>query len=102
MFTLRQSGPIGGDETAMHSVNFDNPHELHTIGQFMDDLLKGHSGDWGSVEVRGSTRPGYTVVSLSYSHGHTEEQFADEILKQEIKSISASGGWSRMDYLIFV
>lgn len=27
MFTLRQSGPTGGDETAMYSVNFDNPRD---------------------------------------------------------------------------
>lgn len=103
MFDLRQSGPTGGDETAMYSVQFERGKPMPTIGEFIKDLIANHSGDWGGVQIREDKNRTLGIAHLGYSYGKiTADSIPDEIKAKQIKRISASGGWSRMDYLIFV
>ncbi len=99
MFKLVQSGPTGGDETAMHSVQFSGP--IPTLGEFMEDLIANHSGDWGCLDIR--DEHANKIGGAFYSHGTFEsDNIPDVIKKHRIQRISASGGWSRMDYLVKV
>lgn len=101
MFTLNQIGPTGGDETAMYEVIFDSM-EKRTVGQFISELFESQPGDWGFTEIRDNEQRDQILGSFSYGQGNRDmSRITDALRERKIKHISASGGWSRMDYLIF-
>lgn len=92
MFSLEQSGPTGGDCTASYEVTLD---KVYTVKEFVNDVLS-KAGEWGYINIQGNS---YT---MSYKYGKMETPMMDSDGDKTISSVSAHGGWSRMDYHITI
>ncbi len=96
-FTIHSKGPAGGDGTAPYEVNLiNNPSVAMFTEQVMNNI-----GDWGVITIRRGL--GHKDdVSVGYRYGSLTKHMDDKILKKTIKRASASGGWSRMDYVLWI
>ena len=101
-FKLRYKGPTGGDCTAPYYVDIiDKP----TVKQFVDDVL-GNKNEWGRIEVRNAAN--VTLGGFWYRYGVLESDYAvspalvNSIPNAIITRGMAAGGWSSMDYVIWV
>lgn len=89
-----------GDCTDVYVITFDS-NEKYTVGEFIGAILKGRGkSEWGYFR----TEP--TKHAISYKDGllvNTDNPiFDEEILATPVKNVQANGGWSRMDYRIFI
>lgn len=92
MFTLRQVTPTAGDCTAGYDVHFRNSC---TLREFIEEVLKRNPGEWGYFELKNMG------VHTEYRDGRLIKQnFADFLLDSRIVKGFASGGWTRMDYIL--
>lgn len=97
MFKFIQSTPVSRDCTCGYDIQLD---KKYTVKEFIKTVLQEKSNEWGHIGI-------YNIDSwfgnprLEYNRGKlkTEEELEDFADKQIIK-VSASGGWSRMDYII--
>ena len=91
------AGPFG-DCTSRYNV-IDFPQ---TVREFVYEVLKDPK-EWGYIGIRNSDLP-FKVFgnpNIEYAYGKLKaENFSDEWLNRKIVSVRASGGWSRMDYLL--
>lgn len=88
MIKLKQTSPTGSDETAAFEVETDR----ETVADLVSDILN-HKGDWGFIEIDGN--------KYEYRYGgQIGKHIPSEELAKRIEKITASGGWSRMDYYI--
>jgi hypothetical protein len=91
MIKLRQLKPEGSDCTTPYEVILDKPY---TLGAFIKQILIQRPNEWGYFEV-----PPY--VERSYKNSKLISfNFSYDILDELVESVTASGGWSRMDYHI--
>jgi len=91
-----QIGRTAGDETSPYKVT---DYEAKTVGEFIQEVLKERPGEWGYISVnRHFYQDGST--SCEYKHGVLLNELPKEMLGIKINEVSASGGWSRMDYTI--
>jgi hypothetical protein len=94
-FSFIQTGKTSGDETTPYTVSLNKEC---TVGEFIDCVLK--RNEWGYIGLKsyghifGSPNCEYRGDKI------VKTEFTDEILSQKVLTVSASGGWSRMDYLI--
>lgn len=92
LFDLRASGPTAGDCTTPYDVVFRNEC---TVREFIDEVLK--QGEWGYVRI-GSH---FDSPQIEYSHNNiVSGVFCLDILNARINKATASGGWTRMDYML--
>lgn len=97
MIKLTQTSETFGDCTALYSVELSKPY---TVKEFIKEVLK--RKEWGYIGIE--NRFGESIFgdpNCEYK-GKTiiTENLPEEILSQPIKKVRASGGWSRMDYII--
>lgn len=103
MFQLRQSGPTCGDCTSSYRVEFDYQyralHDHPTVEQFIDHIITNRADEWGFIDI---SVPGTELKgSVSYSHGKLEEASLPwNIGKKRIDTVTANGGWTKMDYCV--
>ena len=98
-FKLSRCTPVGGDCTCGYTVAFDREY---TVGEFIDNVLCKRSTEWGYIEVR-SNRTQTEIDYCSYSLGSLAENLHDVDLRQlTVLSATASGGYSRMDFVLYV
>ena len=92
---------MGSDCTTAYNVM---DYTSKTVGEFVDEVLDEHPHDWGSISVRGVKRPGALIFgdSCEYKYGKLLTKIDQDIQKYEIKEVKAAGGWSNMDYIVFV
>lgn len=92
MIKLTQTSETFGDCTALYSVEMDKPY---TVKEFIKQVLK--RKEWGYIEIENR----YGDPKCEYK-GKTiiTENLPEEILSQPVVKVRASGGWSRMDYII--
>ena len=86
----------GSDETAPYSVT---EFKAKTVGEFINEVLDSHKGDWGYFHVSHPNLRGY---KCEYRYGKIVSPISENANKYEIESVESSGGWSRMDYFIKV
>ena len=92
LFELRAEGPEGGDCTMPYSVVF---HKECTVREFIDEILK--QNEWGYVII-GSYFDG---PQIGYRRDKIiSGDFSQDILNSKIKTATAHGGWTRMDYML--
>ena len=89
-----------GDCTDVYVIIFDH-NESYTVGEFMSTILNGRGKEeWGYFRIDS------TIYSITYKDGsfiNTDNPiFDEEILATPVKTVQANGGWSRMDYRIFI
>ena len=104
LFTLKQESDVRGDETASYSVHFRTPP---TIGEFVEDILANHQNDWGYIGIynhdTGSDPSCFSGKPfIEYSRGSLRSDFSKEFKSKRIRAASADGGWSRMDYMLYL
>lgn len=101
MIKLIQSGPDGGDATVPYSVVLE---KKCTVKEFADAVRFECPGEWGSITVIVSGEDISFLECqrvLNYAYGKEQENFIpNEIMQKEVLSVTAAGGWSRMDYYV--
>ena len=96
-FKLKQCGPVRGDETAPYEVTFSEPL---TVKDFVSDVLS-NKEEWGYIGIS-KERTIFGDPNCEYRWGKLLSCLPPEYLSKKIVSAEASGGWSRMDYLLTV
>lgn len=96
MFKRKQSGSTGGDCTAPYSVELDH---RYTLQEFIDAVIQNYPTEWGSFELyeMGKWRP---YKAFGYKRGILENEIPVELANKPVARVTASGGWSNMDYMI--
>ena len=85
-----QTHAVGSDETAPYDVS-EYPAK---VTDFVDEVLK-HTQEWGCIEVRRYGR-------VNYKHGKLIDNIPPAWKHLTIRNVKAAGGWSLMDYYLFV
>lgn len=96
MFELIQNTPVGGDCTCGYDVKLDREY---TVAGFVNTVLKKYANEWGIFEVK---RGSNTIDSFEYSYGKLASESNNVYQDYKIKEVYASGGWSRMDYVLYL
>lgn len=96
MFKRKQSGPTGGDCTAIYSIELC---QKYTLEGFIKEVLQEYPDEWGFFELREEhhVRP-FKVIE--YKHGKLVGEIPAEIANVPISCTKSDGGWSNMDYTI--
>lgn len=97
MFEFICTGGPYSDCTSTYHIVLD---KSYCVGEFIEILLKEFPNEWGYIGLycKGEV---FGYPKCEYNHGVIiDGSFTEDILMFEIESVRASGGWSRMDYLI--
>lgn len=96
MFKMIQSTAIGSNCTCEYIIELDKEY---TVREFIDTILKEKNREWGYIGIKciGTI---FGKPYCEYSHGSLKYNLPTEILDKKVNRATASGGWSRMDYLI--
>ena len=99
MIKLRQNTPTAGDCTAGYEVTMD---KTYYVKEFIDEVLS-NKGEWGYIGIKKEGVPTFFGdPNCEYKWGRLLSNLPEEYLDKEISIVSASGGWSRMDYLLIL
>lgn len=114
LFTLRICGSERGDCTAPYNVIFRTTNKHPTVNQFLSSIIA-HKNEWGEINI--SPDKSYKtkwdliakhrreVDTLEYRWGEWGKDYDLFVKKygdRKIKSATADGGWSRMDYVLLL
>lgn len=99
MFSLAGTTPVGGDCTAGYRVIFD---KAYTLQEFIDAILTNNKREWGGIKIARRNCAWYDYPTIGYRHGEitNEPNLPEKVYGYKVKSASASGGWSNMDYIV--
>lgn len=89
MFELKQSGSTAGDCTAPYDVILTGEY---TVKQFIDEVLS-RKEEWGVID-------NFRYKPVQYKYGKLLTLPEKLFLNSKIRIAYASGGWSRMDYIL--
>ena len=81
------------DCTDIYEVNLEG--KTYTVGEFIKEIFTKRSNEWGIIEIEG-------VDTINYRDGEIIPRLDNEILDKKIRKVIAQGGWSRMDYTIYL
>lgn len=97
MFKLKQDGREFSDCTAPYDVVLDKEY---TVNEFVQTVLT-REKEWGYIGVycKGAI---FGKPTCEYKYGKLLYALPDDILNKRIVSVKAHGGWSRMDYLLWI
>ena len=98
MFTLTQSTPTAGDCTAGYIVTLDKEY---TLREFIEAVLA-NKRRWGYISIAKRDCAWYDYPAFSYRCGEIAggRDLPEEVYRYKVKSATAGGGWSRMDYIV--
>lgn len=83
--------PMGSDCTQAFRVELDGEY---TVGDLIDHVLTIRKNEWGYVNV------GYYIIEYKYGKIVDGEDIVPNVKDVKIGKLIATGGWSRMDYLV--
>ena len=97
MIKLTQSTRTFGDCTAGYAVTMDKEY---TVEEFISEVLT--RNEWGCICIynEGQAWLESGTPNCEYKQDKLVTEMQKEVLQRKIKSVTASGGWSRMDYVI--
>lgn len=97
MFKLKQAGREGGDCTAPYDVILDKEY---TVKEFVETVVS-RDGEWGYIGIaaKGSI---FGDPHCEYKWGKLLYDLPEEIHNKKVISAKAHGGWSRMDYRLYL
>lgn len=90
MIKLNRVTPIFEDESACYEVILDKEY---TVKELLYTVIS-NKDEWGTFYVKCGSR-------CKYMCGNCESKLKDEDLDKKVISVTARGGWSRMDYTVF-
>ena len=91
LFELISAGPEAGDCTAPYNIRFNREC---TIREFIDEVLK--QNEWGYITIDDYVNG----PCCEYRNDKLLTPLSHAILDMPIKSATAHGGWTRMDYFL--
>lgn len=89
-----------GDATSDYKVSFT---ESFTVEQFLHEYLS-TKDEWGYVSINKPFYFSRDNVLLEYNRGNAlypNTTLLEQVRHKTVTKIEASGGWSRMDYILF-
>lgn len=104
MFILTRVGQERRDCTATYDVILDREY---TVGEFIFTVLSSID-EWGCIMIGDdpSETPIETYLSgkkrYEYRHGKILSDVPEDLLNKKVDCAKADGGWTRMDYFIFL
>ena len=98
LFHMYQSTPVGGDCTCAYRVRLN---AQCTVRELIEDIMRERPNEWGFIEVKRykAFNNKYDRV-ISFKNGEYDTSNISEVLDEIVESVSASGGWSNMDWNI--
>lgn len=88
-------GPYG-DATSRYDVILD---KQYTVKEFISAILEQNKDEWGEFVI--GEWP--SKIKCEFSKGRIKTNFSDEkYLDMNIKSVTAQGGWTFMNYYITI
>lgn len=97
MFRFIQCTPTGGDCCAGYRIDLDKEY---TVESFINTVLSERTNEWGDIGIR-SKGKAYGIPQCCYRYGKiATNSLPKEVLSKGISNVSASGGWTRMDYIL--
>ena len=99
------SGPMRGDCTCeWHCILIGNP----TVKEICDDIIS-NDREWGYIGIaKKGTIFGEPNIEFAYgqyvdaNRNKIDFNFPEEIANKKVVNVRADGGWSRMDYLLYL
>ena len=70
-----------------------------TVRDFVDEVLCTYPNEWGYISVGGSF---VFHPHCEYRFGKLLSALSDDLLDKRIMRVDGDGGWSRMDYSLYV
>lgn len=97
MIKLKQNTPTGGDCTAGYAVTLDKEY---TVRELINEVLT--RKEWGYIGIHNDGQAWFErgTPNCKYKQDKLLTDMPPEVLNMKIKSVTARGGWSRMDYVI--
>lgn len=89
------------DATSTYKVNLD---KMYTVRDLVEEVLT-HEDEWGYIGIKTSRSKGtFGDPCGQFKHGKDISVFEhlEDYLDDEVTSVVANGGYTRMDYLISV
>lgn len=87
-----------GDETDSYNISFDKPY---TVKEFISDILSIYQKEWGIIGIK-YEKTNENVSSCGYSYGELTSKMSNDIMDKQIEKAKGQGGWTRMDYLLYL
>ena len=94
-FSLIHTGGPYGDTISTYD---GHPTEPLTVREFIDAVFKQYPNEWGNIKIW----PTNHHIEYSRSEITQASVHLEDCLDRKIKSFTARGGWSRMDYTLIV
>lgn len=96
MIKLTQTSETFGDSTAQYSVEMNRPY---TVGEFIKEVLT--KKEWGKISIYDRDQR-FESPSCEYSGKELKTEMPETFLNKKIEKAIAHGGWSRMDYKLYI
>ena len=95
-----RTGPEAGDCTAPYSVEVDK--ECRTLVEFLKAILEENPNEWGKIYLMEVGQSWLSAPYIEYRNGEIVATSEDtsSFKDRTIECVTASGGWSRMDYYV--
>lgn len=96
MFQLKQAGPVWGDCTAPYEVILDKEY---LVREFIEEVLE-RKREWGYIGIK-TDNPFRCLgePKCEYRYGQLLGTLPG-YMSRKIKSVTAHGGWSCMNYIL--
>lgn len=103
MFTLTQTR-MRSDCTASYNIDLD---KSYTVGEFINAVLVNKKAEWGHIVILKDitmdiTAPRKSICEYEYGKVINQTEMTDEMLNCKIVTALASGGYSNMDYYLYL
>lgn len=101
MFDFTATSGILGDCTTWYSVSSDGK----TVNDLIDFVIRCKRQEWGEIRIvpNGGNWILDNICELEYSYGKiTKDNIPEDIKNKCISKIDANGGWSNMDYIVYL
>lgn len=95
-YRMYQTRPEGGDCTAPYDIDFFEPC-TYTVEEFVKDILS-NKDEWGYINIHFDK----TERVFEYRDGALKNELPKELFSRTIVFADAHGGWSRMDYNLYL
>lgn len=96
MFKLYSAGAMCGDCTAPYDVEL---YKEYTVDEFVHAVLT--RKEWGYIGIYCQSKI-FGEPKCEYSYDKLLYNLPDDVLNKKVIKVKAHGGWSRMDYLLWI
>ena len=95
---FEQTSQVRGDECASYSVT---DYKAKTVCEFIDEVLQ-NTREWGYINIALNGVSWLNYPACEYRYGNLVTILPTEYMDKEITKVDGDGGWSRMDYYVYI